>query len=168
MAHQTLVKWQHQGLLQCVITQNIDGLHTAAGTERVLELHGTAREVQCLDCSWRDRVDRWVEEFLVTDLVPVCPQCAGRLKHATVSFGQRLPEQVLEDAVDFATSAKLFFVIGSSLVVEPAASLPRIAKEHGATLAILNRAPTPLDAVADFVYQCSIGEFFHTVNQQWA
>ncbi|MCA9084643.1 MAG: hypothetical protein KDA81_11335, partial [Planctomycetaceae bacterium] len=73
-----------------------------------------------------------------------------------------------EDAVDFATSAKLFFVIGSSLVVEPAASLPRIAKEQGATLAILNRDPTALDAVADFVYQCSIGEFFHTVNQQWA
>ena len=102
----------------------------------------------------------WVSRFLADDRVPDCPACGGLLKHATVSFGQSLPEDVISTAAAWASGSDLFLALGSSLVVEPAASLPRIAKQNGASLVIINRDATPLDHVADLVINASLGEVF--------
>jgi NAD-dependent deacetylase len=160
VTHRILAGWETAGRLRGVITQNIDGLHQQAGNVQVLELHGTARDVCCLDCGWRDQVDRWVDAFLETDRVPRCPECGGRIKHATVSFGQPLPPQVIDTAAEWATQSDLFLVLGSSLVVEPAASLPRIAVNSGARLVIINRDETPLDVIATLSVRATLGDVF--------
>ncbi len=167
VAHRTLARWEEIGKLRGVITQNIDGLHQLAGSRRVLELHGTAREVACLDCGWRTDADPLVRQFLQTGQVPDCPQCGGRLKHATVSFGQALPEPVLREAVQWARDCDLFLAMGSSLVVEPAASLPAIAKQSGAKLVIINRDPTPRDALADLVIRAQLGRTLAAVDERF-
>ena len=117
-----------------------------AGSRHVLELHGTARQAACLDCAARYDIEPLVAQFLIDDRVPDCPACGGRLKHATISFGQMLPADVLMEATRWSREADLMLAIGSSLVVTPAADLPRIAKSNGARLVIINRDPTPLDA----------------------
>ena len=160
ITHDTLAAWQQRGWLRGIITQNIDGLHQQAGSQNVLELHGTAREIACLDCDWREPADRWVTKFVEDDRVPDCPRCNGRLKHATVSFGQHLPTDVLRKSAQWASESDLFLTLGSSLVVEPAASLPRLACDRGAKLVILNRDPTPLDAVANLIVNAPLGELF--------
>ena len=158
-AHRILARWEREGRLLGVITQNIDGLHQAAGSRRVHELHGTAREVLCQDCGYRADADPWVRGFLETGDLPRCPECGeDRLKHATISFGQSLDRAVLEACVGLAQRADLFLTLGSSLVVHPAASLPRIAKEAGARLVIVNREPTPLDPWADLAFHEGIAE----------
>ena len=165
IGHQTLAGWEDAGRLAAVITQNIDGLHARAGNRRVLELHGTAREVSCLDCRARYDADEMVSRFQQTGAVPVCPACgSGLMKHATISFGQHLPADVLQEAFALSRRAELFLAIGSSLVVEPAASLPRAAKESGARLVIINRDPTPLDAIADLVLREPIGEALAAID----
>lgn len=166
--HRILAQWGQEGRLQAVITQNIDGLHQLAGSDPVLELHGTAREVSCLDCAARFPADPWVEYFETQERVPDCPECGGQLKHATISFGQVLPADVLQQAVELARGAELMLAMGSSLVVEPAASLPRIARQRGARLVIINRDPTPLDGWADVVLNTSIGDALATVERQLA
>jgi NAD-dependent deacetylase len=164
--HRVVARWENQGRIRGVITQNIDGLHQLAGSRRVLELHGTARAVACLDCGARYDVEPLVKKFLETDQVPSCRACeGGRLKHATVSFGQSLPADVIEEAMDWSASADLMFAIGSSLVVTPAADLPRIAKQSGGRLVIINRDPTPLDATADEVINAAIGEALATIDE---
>jgi NAD-dependent deacetylase len=155
--HRVLAEWETAGRLRAVITQNIDGLHQEAGNRRVLELHGTAREIGCLACGKRSPADLWVKQFLETQLVPDCPDCGGLLKHATISFGQALDEAVLEEALRLARESDLFLAVGSSLVVHPAAGLPAMAKDNGARLVIINRDPTPLDEIADLVVREGIG-----------
>ncbi len=156
--HRIAAKWENAGRLRGVITQNIDELHQQAGSENVLELHGTARKIACMDCDYRVVADALIDEFLATDQVPNCPNCddGGRLKHATVSFGQSLPADVIYAASKWCREADLIFAVGSSLVVTPAADLPRIAKDNGAILVIINRDPTPLDTIADFVINTDI------------
>ena len=156
--HNILARWQQANRLRGLITQNIDGLHNEAGSRDVLELHGTARHVTCLDCKSRYDAGRFVEDFLANDAVPRCPHCMGRLKHATISFGQSLDEAVLRQAIEWSESADLFFAIGSSLVVQPAASLPQLAVQAGSRLVIINRDPTPLDRLADVILRDSIGK----------
>jgi NAD-dependent deacetylase len=155
--HRVLAEWETAGRLRAVITQNIDGLHQEAGNRRVLELHGTAREIACLACGKRSPADPWVKRFLETQLVPDCPDCGGLLKHATISFGQALDETLLEEALRLARESDLFLAVGSSLVVHPAAGLPAMAKDKGARLVIINRDPTPLDEIADLVIREAIG-----------
>lgn len=155
--HQVLSRWETAGRLRGVVTQNIDGLHQLAGSRRVVELHGTARVIACLDCQARYEPEPLVEEFLASEAPPVCPACGGLLKHATISFGQTLPTDALETAHAWARECDLFLVLGSSLVVYPAASLPEVALDHGARLAIINRDPTPLDHLADFVLHRPLG-----------
>jgi NAD-dependent deacetylase len=123
--HRVLARWETAGQLRGVITQNIDGLHQMAGSQRVLELHGTARQAACLDCRARYDIEPLVAQFLSDDRVPDCPECGGRLKHATISFGQMLPPDVLMEAKRWSREADLFFAIGSSLVVTPAAHCQR-------------------------------------------
>ena len=163
--HQVIAKWQAAGRVRGVITQNIDGLHQIAGNEHVLELHGTAREIECQDCGARYDAEPLVAEFLETQTVPKCAQChKGRLKHATVSFGQSLPAHVLEEAIEWSQEADLLLAIGSSLVVTPAADLPVIAKRSGGRLVIVNRDPTPLDSTADALLPGSIGEVLTAID----
>ncbi len=162
--HRVIAKWEKSGRIVGVITQNIDGLHQLAGNERVLELHGTARQVLCQDCKACFDAGPLVEDFLKTDSVPTCRECAaGRLKHATISFGQSLSQDVLQQAVQWSEQADLFLAIGSSLVVSPAADLPRIAKQNGSRLVIINRDETPLDTIADEVIREPIGATLTTI-----
>lgn len=168
VTHEMLARWERQGALRGVVTQNIDGLHQAAGSQSVLELHGTAREIACLDCDWRGPADPWVQNFLAEDQVPPCPECAGRLKHATISFGQSLPREVLQTAMNWSSECDLFFAMGSSLVVEPAASLPRLASDQGARLVILNRDETPLDSCASLIVNVPLGELFAAIADEEA
>jgi NAD-dependent deacetylase len=165
VAHQALARWESEGSLRGVITQNIDGLHTIAGSQSVLELHGTAREIGCLDCKARFDADLMVAGFNQTGEVPSCPHCTGLLKHATISFGQSLDETVLRDAIGWCRDADLFLAMGSSLVVQPAAGLPTLARENGARLVIINREPTPLDHIADIVIHAGISETIAAIEK---
>ncbi len=155
--HRAIAEWETAGILRGVITQNIDGLHQQAGSRRVLELHGTAREIACLTCGVRFPADPWVQRFFELQSVPDCPDCGGLLKHATISFGQSLDETVLREALRQSRESDLFLAVGSSLVVHPAAGLPALAKDNGARLVIINRDPTPLDSMADLVIREPIG-----------
>jgi NAD-dependent deacetylase len=144
-------------MVVAVVTQNIDGLHQDAGSRRVLEVHGTNRTVVCVQCGklWPPlEIVEWVE---AGEEAPECDECGGPLKSNTISFGQQMPMDVMMDAAQLCRNADICLAIGSSLVVEPAASLPRIAKEHGASLVILNRTATPLDPIADLVLHEPIG-----------
>lgn len=165
IGHQVLARWQSAGRLRAIITQNIDGLHQMAGSENVFELHGTARQIACLDCGDRFDAGPLVEQFARTARVPDCPHCGGLLKHATISFGQLLPADVLQSATQLCRQADLLFAIGSSLVVYPAATLPQLAKRHGAKLIIINRDPTDQDALADAVIHASIGQTLAAIDQ---
>ncbi len=150
-AHAMLASLEKKGLLRVVITQNIDGLHQLAGSERVLELHGNTRRITCLDCNTKYTMDE-VNDLLETRMPPVCAACGGCLKPEVVFFGESLSPEVLDQAFQEARACDLFLVIGSSLVVQPAASLPRIAKDAGARLFIINKDPTHLDTAADLVF----------------
>jgi NAD-dependent deacetylase len=156
--HRVLAEWEAAGRIVGVITQNIDGLHRDAGSRNVLELHGTGRFVECVSCGARRGAAPIFEAQADPDDVPQCDACGGWLKPAVVMFGQSMPADVMREAWKLSESADCFLAIGSSLVVEPAASLPRMAKAAGAFLAIINRAPTPLDDLADAVIRRPIGE----------
>ncbi|MFO0971916.1 MAG: Sir2 family NAD-dependent protein deacetylase [Phycisphaerae bacterium] len=156
--HHALARLESAGRLEAVITQNIDELHQLAGSRRVLELHGTARHVLCLDCQRRYPAGDIQARLVAGEEVPTCDACGGWLKSATVSFGQALPADVLNESFRLAQECELFLAIGSSLVVQPASLLPAAAQQAGARLVILTRSETPLDAVADVVIHASIGE----------
>jgi NAD-dependent deacetylase len=164
VAHRAFARWEGAGRLHGVITQNIDGLHQLAGSHNVLELHGTARQVGCLECAARFDAGEMLQEFQESQAVPRCRRCGGLTKHATISFGQSLSPQVLQSAIGWAREADLFLAIGSSLVVTPAAELPALAKESGARLVIVNREPTPLDGIADCVVRGAIGEVIGQID----
>jgi NAD-dependent deacetylase len=156
--HLALARLQAAGRLSHVITQNIDGLHQKAGSdpERTIELHGTAHRVRCLDCgaSWPAE---HIQPRLDLESVPSCEICGGMLRAAIVLFGQAMPEDALRRSFAVAHSSDLMLVIGSSLVVQPAARVPEIAVAAGARLAIVNSDPTPLDGLADVVVRSSAG-----------
>lgn len=165
--HQILSHWEQHRNLKGIVTQNIDGLHQDAGNERVIELHGTAREVTCMHCNFRDTADDYCKSFLRLQTVPSCPQCeTGMLKHATISFGQQLDDAVLRAATAMVRTADLLIVMGSSLVVEPAASLPVMARQYGAQLVIVNRDSTQLDSFANLVIHDNIASTLK-VTEQW-
>lgn len=157
--HRAICELERRGQLQTLITQNIDGLHERAGNtpQLILELHGSEHFVLCLSCGLR--IDRTsVQQRLdAGEEIPSCASCGGWLKPATVSFGQSLPAEVLERAFHECTSCEALLAVGSSLSVMPAAQLPVVAKRHGAWLGILNREPTPLDDLADWVCHESAG-----------
>ncbi|HXX34497.1 MAG TPA: Sir2 family NAD-dependent protein deacetylase [Thermodesulfobacteriota bacterium] len=152
-AHLAIAELERLGKLDCVITQNIDGLHFKAGNseERVIELHGTAIFVSCLNCNKRYDRDEIQERIVRGQKAPRCDDCGGILKPATISFGQSMPERETQEAYHRSSTCDLFIVVGSSLVVQPAASMPLVAKRNGARLAIINRDPTPYDDIADAI-----------------
>ncbi len=158
-AHLTISELEKLGKLDCVITQNIDGLHLKAGNseEKILQLHGTAIFVSCLSCKKRYDRDEIQERIKKGQMAPRCEVCGGLLKPATISFGQTMPEKETQAAYHRSSTCDLFIVIGSSLVVQPAASMPLVAKRNGAKLVIINRDPTPYDDTADLVIHAQAG-----------
>ena len=168
--HLALVELERMGKLQAVITQNVDGLHQMAGTtpDRVIELHGTARRVHCLDCGHdhpREEFQAWVTE---DGEAPDCEQCGGLMKPATISFGQSLREEDLSRAAEATMTSDLFLVVGSSLVVYPAAGFPVMAAQQGTPLVIVNIQETPHDALAQVVVHASAGETLLPVVERLA
>ncbi|MET3891881.1 NAD-dependent deacetylase [Bosea sp. OAE506] len=157
--HRALARLVGQGRAPAIITQNIDGLHQASGVpdDRVIELHGNGTYATCLGCGRRHELAEIRPAFEATGEPPDCAACGGPVKSATISFGQAMPQDKMIRAQQLALEAELFLVIGSSLVVYPAATLPVIAKRQEATLIIVNREPTELDAIADLVVRAEIG-----------
>jgi NAD-dependent deacetylase len=147
--HYALVELEKRGKIYRVITQNIDGLHQVAGQSDVIELHGNTRKILCTSCDKTYAMDEAYEK-LKKELPPRC-SCGAILKPGTVLFGEPLPQVALDMAALASKNCDMFIVLGSSLVVYPAASMPRIAKRNGAVLVIVNIDPTPLDDMADLV-----------------
>jgi NAD-dependent deacetylase len=150
-AHLALAELERRGQLLGIITQNFDGLHQDAGNspQRIVELHGTSREAACTHCGTRSSMTELQDRIDAGEIDPRCPLCEGYLKAATILFGQRIPETTLTQAKDLAHHADLFLVVGSSLKVIPAATLPRLAVRNNVPLLIINIQPTSLDTVAD-------------------
>ncbi|MGE0883940.1 MAG: NAD-dependent deacetylase [Blastocatellales bacterium] len=156
--HRAFAELERQGRLRALITQNIDGLHQKAGSRNVIELHGTTVECECLTCGARISMDEAVERVESGDPAPECDLCGGLLKPATISFGQMMPVLAMQAAAEASQDCDVFLAVGSSLVVYPAAAFPKIAKQSGAALVIVNRTPTPLDGIADLVLNQEIGK----------
>jgi NAD-dependent deacetylase len=156
--HFALAELERRGSMLALMTQNIDGLHQAAGSVKVLELHGTIWLAKCLSCDRRTRMHEQLERVRAGDPDPACTGCGGIQKSATIAFGERLDQLVLETAVVAASACDLFLAIGTSLSVQPAASLAAEAQRRGARLVIVNQGETHLDDRADVVLRDPIGE----------
>ncbi|MDB9823118.1 Sir2 family NAD-dependent protein deacetylase [Deltaproteobacteria bacterium] len=152
-AHLAIKKMEDAGKLLAIVTQNIDRLHHKAGNspDKIIELHGTAFLVSCLGCGKIYQRDDIEEKISAGIKAPYCDDCSGILKPATVSFGQAMPEDKMIESIRFAQSCDLCIVLGSSLVVYPAASVPEEASNNNAKLMIINRDDTPLDHRADLI-----------------
>ena len=148
-AHHALAELERRGLIRGVITQNIDRLHRKAGTERLIEVHGSIEWSVCLTCGERVRIDRVIALLADGDGAPRCPTCAAPLKPEVVLFGELLPEQALAEAQDLAMAADLMLCVGSSLEVYPVAGLPGMTRGGGGQLALITQGPTPYDRDAE-------------------
>ncbi len=157
-SHLKLAELEKMGLLDCVITQNVDGLHQRGGSQCVLEVHGSLFSGTCTVCQFQ--VDRkYLEKAMKKRQIPVmCPTCGCLVKLDTVFFGEALPQNELASAIESARQCQLMLTIGSYLVVYPVASLPSIARQSGAQLIIINQEPTPFDKEADLVFIAEAGE----------
>jgi len=158
--HRALVELERRGALHALVTQNIDGLHQLAGhvPDRVIEVHGTMREVRCMECEWRGPTGPVLDRVRAGDEDPPCERCGGILKSATISFGQSLDPAVIERAMRAAERADLLLAIGTSLQVYPVAGAVPLAKAAGARVVIVNAEPTPFDEIADAVLRQPIGD----------
>ena len=158
--HRALVQLERRGKLRAVVTQNIDGLHQLGGhsADKVVEVHGTMRDVMCMQCGWRGAAGPVLDRVRAGEDDPPCTACGGILKSATISFGQALVPEVIERALQAAQEADLLLAIGTSLQVYPVANLVPLAKSAGARVAIINGEPTPFDELVDAVIRAPIGE----------
>jgi len=167
-AHYAIAELDRRGKLDCVITQNVDNLHQKAGVpdDKVFELHGNMQWAICLSCRKRFPMKEVLQRISEGTEVPDCPDCHGILKPDAVFFGEALPQGTLMEATRRSQNCDLFIVIGSTLVVYPAAYMPTYAKNAGAELAIVNLTPTPLDRHATVVIQGKAGETMSKVMER--
>jgi len=158
--HRALAELDRQGRLHTLITQNVDGLHQAAGVDpaKVVEVHGNVRDWACLICEARGPMAEALERVRNGEDDPPCPACGGIIKSATISFGQALVPADIQRAEEAALAADLLLAVGSTLQVYPVAGVVPMAKQAGARLVILNNEPTPFDAIADAVFRAPIAE----------
>jgi NAD-dependent deacetylase len=165
--HQALVTLEHRGSLHAIVTQNIDGLHQQAGNapDKVIEVHGTMRDVMCMSCGWRGAMGPVLDRVRAGESDPACERCGGILKSATISFGQALVPAVLNRAMRVAGQTDLLLAIGTSLQVYPIAGIVPLAKDAGARIVIINAEPTPFDEIADAVIRTPIGETLATLTR---
>lgn len=161
-AHRAVARLVERGVVAAVVTQNIDGLHEQSGVPagKLIELHGNGTYAHCLDCGERHELVEVRAVFEATGDPPDCRVCGGLVKSATISFGQAMPVGAMQRANALAVEADLFLVMGSSLVVYPAAALPVSAKQAGAALVIANREETALDHYADLILRDDLVELF--------
>jgi NAD-dependent deacetylase len=166
-AHVAVAEYARSGRVRSVVTQNIDGLHQAAGlpNDLVVELHGTLRDAVCLDCGRRVPMAEALARVSAGEVDPLCEVCGGLQKSATISFGQSLVADVLDDAILAATECDVLLTLGTSLQVQPAATLCDIAQGSGARLVICNAEPTPYDAQADAVLREPLGSLLPRLMQ---
>ncbi|MFC1965042.1 NAD-dependent deacetylase [Chloroflexota bacterium] len=166
--HIAIAEFYRLGKLDCVITQNVDYLLQRSGIpdEMVIELHGTMKWVNCLECGRRYPREKIQVRLEGGEKVPRCDSCGGIMKSATIAFGQAMPERETREAERRSADCNLFLVAGSSLVVYPAAHMPLIAKDNGAKLAIINLTSTPHDRYADIVINEKTGEVLPKVVEQ--
>ncbi len=158
--HRAVARLVREGKVSAIVTQNIDGLHQASGVpeDKVIELHGNATYAHCLDCAERYEIADLQAAFERDGDMHDCRRCGGLIKTATISFGQSMPEEPMRRAEAEILACDLCIVLGSSLVVWPAAGFPAMAKRMGARLAIVNNDETELDAIADLVIHRAIGD----------
>ncbi|WP_219462054.1 SIR2 family NAD-dependent protein deacylase [Nonomuraea rhizosphaerae] len=168
-AHLALVELERSGLLRAIVTQNVDELHQRAGSspEKVIELHGTMFRVECLTCDGITPMREALDRLAAGEDDPPCARCGGLQKAGTISFGQALRPEVLGAALDAARSCEVFLAVGSSLTVQPAASLCAEALDAGARLVIVNAQPTPYDPYADQVIDDPIGQALPTLVKEF-
>jgi len=166
--HNAVADFIHRGTASAAITQNVDNLHQASGVpdEKVIELHGNATYATCLSCHVRYELADIELEFRSTSTVSPCKHCGGIIKSATISFGQQMPAMAMRRAHEATMACDLFIVLGSSLSVFPAADFPRLAREQGAALVIINRDPTDMDNIADVVIHAGIGDTMKQVMEE--
>ncbi len=157
--HRALVDLERTGRLLAVVTQNVDGLHVAAGQDPAIvhEVHGSMRDGVCVDCSWRAPIAELLERIRAGEADPRCPDCGGITKAGTVFFGQPLPEEVFAAAVAATEGCDLFLAVGTSLQVFPVAALPEVAARAGATVVVINAEPTGQDGLADLIVRDQVG-----------
>jgi NAD-dependent deacetylase len=155
--HLALAELERRGLVEAVVTQNIDGLHERAGSQTVVEVHGSIRSASCLECGGQAPLEE-VIAALEQALAPLCPRCGAVLKPDVVMFGELLPAAAIDRAVELAQRAGLLLVVGSSLEVHPVAGLPAETVSAGGGLAIVNRGPTPFDHLASIRIDGGAGE----------
>ncbi len=163
-AHRVLAEMERAGRLHAVITQNIDSLHQAAGSQHVLELHGHTRSATCLECNYSLPSKPLLNNVLAGDTPLDCPRCGGLLKPDVVLFGEPLPYHQLSAAQEAALACDVMLVVGTSLEVMPAADLPLLAKRRGARLILVNLAPTALDGQMDVVLRADVAK---TLQALW-
>lgn len=165
--HAKLAELVHEGRFSQIITQNIDNLHGLSGipADQLIELHGNGSFATCLDCGLRYEL-AWVRErFEEEGDAPCCPACGGFIKSATISFGQAIPHEPMRRAQEATMNSDLFLVLGSSLVVYPAAAFVSLAKQRGAELVIINRQPTDYDEIADLCIHAELGDVMATLDR---
>jgi NAD-dependent deacetylase len=158
--HAAIVELERRGKLHALITQNIDGLHQAAGNSpaRVVEVHGTVHGVVCLSCGLKGAMQEALERVRAGEPDPACRECGGILKSDTISFGQALVPAMIDRAMKVSAEADLFISVGTSLQVFPVAGAVPVAKRAGARVVIVNAEPTPFDRIADALLREAIGE----------
>lgn len=159
--HAILADWERNGLIKQIITQNVDGFHQQAGSQRVIELHGSLRTVHCQRCGNTLDSEVYLHNQFECD-------CGGFLRPSVVLFGEMLPEDAIEQAWQAAQKADLLIVLGSSLQVSPANQLPLVAKRNGAKVVIVNWEPTEFDDIADIViHERKIGDVLRDIEREW-
>jgi NAD-dependent deacetylase len=168
-AHLGIAELERRGRVEAVVTQNVDGLHAAAGTtkERLIELHGSNLEVECIECQVREHPERAMEYFGRTREAPRCVACDGLMKPAVVMFGQALRPRDLERARAASQAADLVLALGSSLVVYPAADIPLHAARRGVPYVIVNRGETPHDSIASLRVDADVSELLPAALRGW-
>jgi len=166
-AHMTVAELCDADLLDAVITQNVDGLHQASGVpeDKIIELHGNTRRIRCMHCRKLTPTDEVWKRLAEGDTAPEC-SCSGYLKPDTISFGQSMPVAEVERATDLSRTCDFFMVVGSTLLVQPAAHMPFYAKNNGAWLAIINLSETPCDNICDVLVQEEAGKVLPAILDQ--
>ena len=166
-AHMALAKLDEMGLLQAVVTQNVDSLHQASGiaAEKVIELHGNTTRIRCMSCRNITPIEEVRQRLAAGDPAPEC-QCGGFLKPDTISFGQSMPVTEVEKSAALSRECDFFMIVGSTLLVQPAAQMPFFAKNNGAFLAIINLSETPCDGMCDVRIQEKAGDVLKQIVRE--
>jgi len=165
-AHKAIAELEALGIVKSVITQNIDGLHQKAGSRKVVELHGNLRYAVCVNCGNKISLEEAIKIFKESGSAPRCPRCGGLLKPDVIFFGEPLPQGAVKVAFEEARRADVVLVVGSSLIVTPAAYVPMVAKESGAKLIIVNLEKTAMDHLADIIIRGRAGEILPKIVEQ--